>query len=159
MTKDGRAYIPASNASNWETPGWLFSKLNAVYGFTHDAAADESNHKCERYWSGEPSDTPIGWNSKDMYWCNPPYGRSIGDWLKSAHISKAKVIWLLPARVDTRWFHSMAEKHQMILLKGRLKFELKGQQVATAPFPSMLLFMNLPIVGSLSGMGVTIKPT
>lgn len=30
----------------WETPAWLFDKLNKEFNFELDVAADQSNHKC-----------------------------------------------------------------------------------------------------------------
>ena len=35
---------------NWGTPNDLFSSLHKRYQFTLDAAADESNHKLDRWF-------------------------------------------------------------------------------------------------------------
>ena len=40
----GAAYM--SNRMDWETPADLFAKLDDEFGFTLDAAASASNHKC-----------------------------------------------------------------------------------------------------------------
>ena len=48
------AYEPLMNTSlchTWETPQWLFDQLDAEFHFTIDAAADDQNHKCERYYT------------------------------------------------------------------------------------------------------------
>ena len=61
---------------------------------------------------------------------------------------------LIPARTDRKSFHDYiydADKHEarpgveIRFLKGRLKFELGGEPVGTAPFPSMVvIFKDVP---------------
>jgi DNA N-6-adenine-methyltransferase (Dam) len=68
---------------------------------------------------------------------NPPYGMTIGQWVKKAAESDATVVALLPARTDTRWFHDHVYGRAKIrFIKGRLKFN-DGKK--PAPFPSMLV--------------------
>jgi site-specific DNA-methyltransferase (adenine-specific) len=70
---------------------------------------------------------------------NPPYGLEIGKWIQKA--SQHKVVCLLPARTDTRWFHDFIYgKAEIRFIKGRLKF---GGQKNSAPFPSMIVIFNL----------------
>lgn len=75
--------------------------------------------------------------------CNPPYGREIGDWVEKCYLeSKNKntiCVMLIPARTDTRWFHDFIYKKPNIeirFIKGRLKF---GNSKNSAPFPSMVV--------------------
>ena len=73
-------------------------------------------------------------------WCNPPYGRQIGEWVKKAAESGAPVVMLLPARTDTRWFHDcIYGKAEIRFVRGRLKF---GDSRNSAPFPSMIAVFN-----------------
>ena len=73
----------------------------------------------------------------DVYWCNPPYGRQIGKWVKKAAECGATVVMLLPARTDTAWFHNyILGKAEIRFLRGRLKF---GDSKNSAPFPSMIV--------------------
>lgn len=73
-------------------------------------------------------------------WCNPPYGRQIGEWVKKAAESGAPVVMLLPARTDTRWFHDyIYGKAELRFVRGRLKF---GDSRNSAPFPSMIAIFN-----------------
>lgn len=74
-------------------------------------------------------------------WCNPPYGRKIGKWVKKAYDEYKQngttVVMLLPARTDTRWFHDyIYGVAEIIFIKGRLRFS--GAK-ANAPFPSMVV--------------------
>ena len=38
-----------SHNQEWETPQWLFDKLDAEFNFDWDVAADEHNTKCEKF--------------------------------------------------------------------------------------------------------------
>lgn len=76
--------------------------------------------------------------------CNPPYGRVIGDWVKKAYEESKKpdtlVVMLIPARTDTKWFHDyIYHKAEIRFIKGRLKF---GGSNNSAPFPSMVVIYN-----------------
>jgi len=84
------------------------------------------------------------WDNERVF-CNPPYGRSIGLWVrKASQISgDGFVVMLLPARTDTKWFHDyIYNKYDVRIefLKGRLKF---GDGINSAPFPSMLVYFNI----------------
>jgi site-specific DNA-methyltransferase (adenine-specific) len=51
----------------------------------------------------------------------------------------ALVVALVPARTDTRWWHSAAPHASVRFLKGRLKF---GSAKTSAPFPSALMIFH-----------------
>ena len=76
-------------------------------------------------------------------WLNPPYGRTIGAWVKKAYEESQKpgtfVVCLLPARTDTAWFHDYCKKGYIQFIRGRLKF---GNSKNSAPFPSMIVFFG-----------------
>lgn len=121
----------------WSTPQDFFDKLNAAYGFTLDACALPENAKCERYYTREQDGLKQPWNG--VVWCNPPYGRGIGAWLKKGYESAkagATVVMLIPSRTDTRWWHDYAMKGQIEFVKGRLKF---GGAKFNAPFPCAVI--------------------
>ena len=40
----------SSATDKWATPQDFFDKLNDEFHFTLDAAADETNHKCDNYY-------------------------------------------------------------------------------------------------------------
>lgn len=73
-------------------------------------------------------------------WCNPPYGREIGKWVKKAAEKTCTVVMLLPARTDTAWFHDFIYgKAEIRFVRGRLKF---GGCRNSAPFPSMVVIFR-----------------
>ena len=127
----------SSATDMWATPQDLFDKLNAEHHFTLDVCAIAENAKCPRYYS--PADDGLMQDWVGVCWMNPPYGREIGRWVQKAYESKAKVVCLLPARTDTKWFHEYCVKGQITFLRGRLKF---GGSKNSAPFPSMLVVFD-----------------
>lgn len=127
----------SSKTDQWATPWDFFSKLDGEFGFTLDVCAESHNAKCKRFITPEADGLQVGWDN-EVVWCNPPYGREIGKWVKKASEAKGGVVvMLLPARTDTRWFHDyILEKAEVRFIKGRLKF---GDSKNSAPFPSMVV--------------------
>ena len=127
-----------SESIYWETPQWLFDLLDKEFQFQLDVCANMENAKCERYFTEEIDGLAQDWEG--VCWMNPPYGREIGRWIKKAHLSSLKpntrVVCLLPARTDTRWFHDYCVRGTIWFIKGRLKF---GGRKQSAPFPSMVV--------------------
>jgi len=131
----------------YETPQWLFDKLNSVFFFKRDLAADSSNAKCKRYFSiHEGTDSLItSWDFIGWQWLNPPYGRELYEWVeKCANEAKEgnNICLLIPARTDTKYQHELIFKHARLVcfVRGRLKF---GNSKNSAPFPSQIvLFTN-----------------
>ncbi len=128
----------SSKSDMWATPQDLFDELNREFHFTLDVCASEENHKCERYFTLGDDGLSQDWDG--VCWMNPPYGRSIGAWVKKAAESSCKVVCLLPARTDTAWWHDYCIKSGIIrFLRGRLKF---GGHKNNAPFPSAIVIFG-----------------
>ena len=125
---------------DWATPQKLFDRLNERFNFDVDVCASHENAKCEKYYTIEEDGLVQDW--KGVVWCNPPYGRNIGKWVKKASEEYQKgnvIVMLLPARTDTKWFHDYIYcEHRVDFIKGRLKFN-DGKN--PAPFPSMIVYM------------------
>lgn len=125
----------SSTTDLWETPQDFFDELNEEFHFDLDVCALPQNAKCKRYFTPDQDGLKQEWEG--VCWCNPPYGRDIGKWMKKAYESNATVVCLVPARTDTRWFHEwVLGKAEIRFVKGRLKF---GGSKNSAPFPSMVV--------------------
>ena len=125
----------SSKTGLWATPQRFFDKLNEEFHFDVDVCAIPENAKCERFYTPDDDGLKQAWEG--TVWCNPPYGREIGKWVKKAAESNATVVMLLPARTDTSWFHEyIYGKAEIRFIKGRLKF---GDGTNSAPFPSMVV--------------------
>lgn len=119
----------------WSTPQGFFDKLNDEFHFDLDVCAIPENAKCEKFYTPEQDGLKHPWEG--TVWCNPPYGREIGKWVKKAAESNCTVVMLLPARTDTRWFHEyIYGRAEIRFIRGRLKF---GNAHNSAPFPSMVV--------------------
>lgn len=131
----------SSKSDDWETPQDLFDKLNEVFHFTLDVCASSKNAKCKKYFTKEQDGLSQDWATNKI-WCNPPYGRRIGEWVKKCSCHPRCSAMLLPARTDTRWFHDWIYKNddaEVYFLRGRLHF---GNAKKSAPFPSMIVVFN-----------------
>ena len=128
--------------SEWETPDELFKRLDEIYHFDVDVCATAENTKCEHYFSPEEDGLKQRWTG--TCWMNPPYGREITKWVRKAYYSAkedgATVVCLLPARVDTDWWHTYCLKAaEIYFLRGRLRF--KGAK-NSAPFPTAIVIFR-----------------
>jgi site-specific DNA-methyltransferase (adenine-specific) len=135
----------SSKDDKWTTPQDFYDELNAEFGFTLDPCADDSNHKCNKYYTEEDDGLLQDWEGEIVF-CNPPYGKAIKDWVRKAYIEGCKpnttVVMLIPARTDTIYFHKyIYHKAEIRFLKGRLKF---GNSKNSAPFPSMVVIYRGP---------------
>ena len=123
MNKD---VLFSSKSDLWETPQDLFDKLNQEFGFTLDVCAIPENAKCQKFYTPEQDGLKMPW--KGIVWCNPPYGRQVGQWVRGAlfaAVAGNTVVMLLPARTDTAWFHDYIYKRNGVeirFLRGRLRF-------------------------------------
>jgi site-specific DNA-methyltransferase (adenine-specific) len=137
----------SSKTDDWATPQALFDSIDQQYHFDLDPAASQANHKTPQWYGLDHEDESrrdglmAEWEGLRV-WLNPPYGRTIGQWVKKAadhHAQGNLVVLLLPARTDTKWFHDYIIDKDVQFLRGRLKF---GAAINSAPFPSMIVVMK-----------------
>lgn len=165
----------SSKTPEWSTPWDLWHKINDELGpFVIDAAATPENAKCDRFYTFEEDGLSRAWYADatsrgGAVWCNPPYGRGIGNWVRKAYeeaCKGARVVLLVPARTDTAWFHDYimpdgsSDEHvlerpygltlrrgfypdrltiETTFIRRRLKF---GNAKTGAPFPSLVVSYN-----------------
>lgn len=77
---------------------------------------------------------------------NPPYGRKLSAWAdKMASETANTIVCLVPARVETRWWHTLS-RHTVAwcAIRGRLKFyDVNGVETPhSAPFPSAVCLLH-----------------
>lgn len=56
-----------SDKNIWETPQSLFDELDREFHFTLDAAASDTNHKCDRYYTKEQNGLIQDWGGKRYF--------------------------------------------------------------------------------------------
>ncbi len=145
----------------WETPDSLFQELHEEFDFTIDGAANADNAKLPK-WMGDGSDYHVdalaaNWFDQRVF-LNPPYSQC-WEFVKKASeeaVKGATVVMLLPARTDTKWFHTYIWDHtgpqnhptvkvEVRFIKGRVKFTRPGKPLNSAPFPSMVVIFK-PVI-------------
>lgn len=77
------AVLYSSKTDMWATPQDFFDALDAEFHFTLDVCAVKENAKCADYYTPEQDGLTQSWTGR--VWCNPPYGRNVGQWVKKAH--------------------------------------------------------------------------
>ena len=129
----------------WETPLRLFLLLDQEFHFILDPCATPENAKCQTFYTKEQNGLALPWEG--AVFCNPPYGRGIGDWIRKAVLESqrgAVVVCLTFVRSDTEWWHKWAMRaDECRLIRGRLKFSGQG----SAPFPSCILVFRPGVNG------------
>lgn len=140
----------SSKKMDYCTPQDFFDKLDGEFVFALDAAATKKSTKCIRYFTPEDDGLKQPWDVPPGYavFCNPPYGRQIGEWVKKAYDESVRtegtIVLLIPARTDTKYFHRyIYGKAEIRFVEGRLKFtDEDGNSFGPAPFPSMVVIYN-----------------
>lgn len=73
----------SSKTDMWATPQDFFDTLNKEFSFTLDPCASKENAKCEKFFTEEQDGIKQNWDGERVF-CNPPYGRKIGEWVKKS---------------------------------------------------------------------------
>ncbi len=133
----------SSNTDLWATPQDFFDKLNEEFHFNLDPCALPENAKCTKYFTPAEDGLKQNWGGCRVF-CNPPYGRVIGKWVKKCYEESQKpntiVVMLIPARTDTSYFHDyIYHNADLRFIRGRLHFNEAKQG---APFPSMVVIFR-----------------
>lgn len=135
------AVLTSSRTDQWATPLYLFAALDAEFGLELDVCALPENAKCSGFYT--PAEDGLAQTWRGVCWMNPPYGRTIGRWVRKAYESAregATVVCLLPARTCTAWWHDYVLPYaQVRFIRGRVRF---GDAEHGAPFPSVVVIFR-----------------
>ena len=138
----------SSKKMDYCTPQDFFDELDQEFHFVLDAAATEKSAKCRRYYTPAENGLEMPWScGGGGVFCNPPYGREIGRWVRKAWEEAKRgitVVLLIPARTDTAYFHNyIYGQAEIRFVRGRLRFtDEEGKAYQAAPFPSMVVVYN-----------------
>lgn len=139
-----RTDVHFSSATDlWATPDDFYASVACEFPIGTDVCESPENAKARRYFTPQQDGLTVPWHG--VCWMNPPYGRTIGKWVRKAYESSlngATVICLLPSRTDTAWWHEYVMKAEVRFIRGRLKF---GGCKNPVPFPSALVIFRPPV--------------
>ena len=155
MDKATQGVMFSSKSNDWATPQDFYNQLDAEFGFTLDPCASQASAKCSSFYTADDDGLSKDWGGHTVF-MNPPYGRKIGNWLRKAYEegekSNTRVVALIPARTDTKYWHNYCMKATEIrFVKGRLKFG-HGNTKNSAPFPSAVVIFSGSPPPKISGM-------
>lgn len=121
----------SSQRLDWQTPKAVYQVLDAEFGFDFDPCPINPTF----------DGLVVEWG--EVNYVNPPYGRELPKWVKkgfSEWLKNKTVVFLIPSRTDTKWWHNYVMKADEIrFIKGRLKFD---DHKNSAPFPSALVIFR-----------------
>ena len=141
------------NKDDWETPRHIFDYFNRIYKFDLDVCANADNAKCKRYFDDSENGLKQIWYGD--CWMNPPYS-NCAEWIKKAYEESrsdilCRVVCLIPARTDTRYWHEYVTHGSVFFIKGRLKF---SNSKNSAPFPSCVVIFDKRVINKMENLTI-----
>jgi hypothetical protein len=145
----------SSQRLDWKTPKAVYQVLDAEFNFDFDPSPADNNFDYRRNGGQEllplidedklpgpvVDGLAIEWGGANFV--NPPYGGELPKWIAKGYEEWQKgktVVFLVPSRTDTRWWHDFCMKaNEIRFIRGRLKFD---DQPNSAPFPSALVIFR-----------------
>ena len=131
----------SSQRLDWQTPKEVYQVLDAEFGFDFDPCP--INPKFDGL--------NIDWGKSNFV--NPPYGGELPKWMEKGYGEYLKgktVVFLIPSRTDTKWWHNYCMRGEIRFIKGRLKFD---NYKNSAPFPSAIVIFRQTIKADIEGGG------
>lgn len=123
-------------SDDWETPDFLFEKINRVFRFDLDVCATIENRKVPRFFGPGSSLAEDALNTDwcaygERAWCNPPYVLWPDFVRLAAEYAPGGLttVVLVPPRTDTISFHKFVPlASEIIFLQGRVSFVQDGEE-------------------------------
>lgn len=136
------AALLSSARTTWCTPDEVLDRVWIFDAIGLDPSSGEGSRVGARVAFTERG-LDASWAGHGLVYCNPPYGRAIGEWTAKMREEAARgveLIALVPARTDTKWFQrDLAGADAFCFWSGRLTF--RGAEHG-APFPSVLVYFG-----------------
>jgi site-specific DNA-methyltransferase (adenine-specific) len=156
------------DSDKWETPEWLYDKLDREFGFDADLCADYFNNKATRWFEDylheelyvDYRDCPEAvarnehwdWSDFNAAFINPPYSNPLPFIEKAYEDSKVcKIVALIKCDPSTKTWdvfwdyknHCPKPGVEVRFLPKRLRFEYQGKPGKhAAAFPSAIIIMD-----------------
>lgn len=133
----------------WETPQWLFDKLNEQYGFNVDCCSVVSNSKCV----GRFNDflLHVG-DYRYKYWMNPPFSKSkemFEHFFKV--VSKGVAIYRCDNFETKIWQETIFPNSDWVFVFDK-RINYEGEVGSSARFPSALVGVGVEPPRCLKGV-------
>ena len=124
---------------DWQTPQWLFDKLNEQYEFNVDCCADKDNAKCGM-WHDDFLNKLI--NRVLTCWMNPPFTKAAEMFEHFFKVVNKGVAIYRCDNIETKlWMEIMKKADWIYVFDGRINYE--GKAGKGARFGSALIGVGL----------------
>lgn len=159
MTKGNDGSGNNVSRDDWETPQWLFNKLEKEFEFDFDCCASEENHKCN-FWSDEflevDTDKQAGLYNDEVAWINPPFSKAKEMIEHFFEIVERGVGIYRSDNIETQiWSLIFKEADWIFVFNKRICYE--GHEGKGARFGSSLFGIGVPPPKELEGTCLMVK--
>lgn len=138
---------------DWQTPQWLFDKLNKQYKFDFDCCANNKNSKCAYHSEDFLNEDPI----KSKGWMNPPFSKAkemFNHFFKTVYMGIA--IYRCDNFETSIWQDIIFKNADWVFIpKGRISYE--GKEGNGSRFPSALIGYGLKTPKDIDGTLLFVK--
>lgn len=132
---------------DWQTPQWLFDKLDQQFSFDIDCCATKENSKCP---ISSDDFERIGPMTVSTCWMNPPFSKANDMFKHFFKVVKRGVAIYRCDNMETKiWQEILRHATWVFLPDGRIHYE--GKAGNGARFPSALIGFNVPVPNGLDG--------
>ncbi len=146
MLKNSRLFSTDKKGNQtWLTPRWI---LNSLGKFDLDPCGKNNWNTAKRIIELPECGLKAEW--KNMVWLNPPFNEA-GPWAKKMSEHKNGIM-LIPAKLDTEWFHKcvFSSFKSMLVIRGRVQFlNEQLEVVTTGAYPIAICLVSYSILDSI----------
>jgi len=133
----------SSEKMGWQTPPEELEHVRRFGAIGLDPCTTYHNPVgAARFFTPRHDGLAREWWGFGLVFVNPPYGRELPGWVAKCVVEAkkgAEIIALVPARTDTRWWHSMASD-AVCFRRGRIRFVGAS---SSSPFPSAYVYWGV----------------
>lgn len=135
---------------SWETPKWLFDKLNEQYKFSFDCCANYNNTRCPEF-SDDFEELDYRDLENSISWMNPPFSKA---YVMFKHFFRAITKGVAIYRCDNMetkiWQEIIFPNATWIFIPNK-RIAYEGMNGKGSRFPSALIGFKVPIPIGLNG--------
>lgn len=142
----------------WETPQWLFNKLDKQYHFDIDCCATKENSKCP---ASSDDFEKVGHMVVSIAWMNPPFSKDkVSRMFKHFFkvVNRGVAIYRCDNLETALWQNIILKNASWVFIpKGRICYE--GMEGKGSRFPSALIGFNVQPPKDIEGYTLFVQET
>ena len=132
----------------WQTPEWLFSKLETQYRFHFDCCANNNNKKCEYFSNNFEEEEYINLTA----WMNPPFSKAYKMFEHFMKVVTKGVAIYRCDNLETKLWQTIIIPNADWIFIPNKRINYEGADGKGARFPSALIGIGLQIPDLSEGM-------